>query len=53
MMGAKDVAKKIMIESGVSVVPGYHGADQSEQFLLAKVIQIFILSACFNISLIF
>ncbi|CEO95245.1 unnamed protein product (mitochondrion) [Plasmodiophora brassicae] len=28
-MGSKSAAKKIMIEAGVPVVPGYHGADQS------------------------
>ena len=27
-MGLKDAAKKLMVEAGVPVVPGYHGADQ-------------------------
>ncbi len=34
-MGLKDAAKKLMEEAGVPVVPGYHGADQSDD-LLAK-----------------
>ncbi|PRY91224.1 acetyl/propionyl/methylcrotonyl-CoA carboxylase subunit alpha [Donghicola tyrosinivorans] len=29
-MGLKDAAKALMAEAGVPVVPGYHGADQSE-----------------------
>lgn len=32
-MGLKDAAKKLMEESGVPVVPGYHGADQTPEFL--------------------
>lgn len=32
-MGLKDAAKKLMIESGVPVVPGYHGANQDPDFL--------------------
>ncbi|WP_308443346.1 biotin carboxylase N-terminal domain-containing protein [Roseobacter sp. OBYS 0001] len=29
-MGLKDAAKALMIEAGVPVVPGYHGADQAD-----------------------
>ena len=32
-MGLKDAAKKLMTESGVPVVPGYHGANQDADFL--------------------
>jgi 3-methylcrotonyl-CoA carboxylase alpha subunit len=32
-MGLKDAAKKLMEASGVPVVPGYHGEDQSENHL--------------------
>ena len=32
-MGLKDAAKALMIEAGVPVVPGYHGADQSADHL--------------------
>lgn len=32
-MGSKSVAKTIMSEAGVPVVPGYHGEDQSDAFL--------------------
>ncbi|MEM6897517.1 MAG: biotin carboxylase N-terminal domain-containing protein [Pseudomonadota bacterium] len=32
-MGLKDAAKKLMEEAGVPVVPGYHGADQSDAVL--------------------
>ena len=32
-MGLKDAAKALMEEAGVPVVPGYHGADQSEDTL--------------------
>jgi 3-methylcrotonyl-CoA carboxylase alpha subunit len=35
-MGLKDAAKKLMIESGVPVVPGYHGANQGAAFLAAE-----------------
>jgi acetyl-CoA carboxylase biotin carboxylase subunit len=34
-MGLKDRAKALMEEAGVPVVPGYHGADQSEAVLQA------------------
>ncbi len=34
-MGLKDAAKALMVEAGVPVVPGYHGADQDDA-LLAK-----------------
>ncbi|MEM1301131.1 MAG: biotin carboxylase N-terminal domain-containing protein [Pseudomonadota bacterium] len=34
-MGLKDAAKALMEEAGVPVVPGYHGADQSEAVLVA------------------
>jgi 3-methylcrotonyl-CoA carboxylase alpha subunit len=32
-MGLKDAAKKLMVEAGVPVVPGYHGADQDDGLL--------------------
>ena len=32
-MGLKDAAKALMVEAGVPVVPGYHGADQSSDLL--------------------
>ena len=35
-MGAKDNAKALMVKAGVSVVPGYHGEDQSLDRLAAE-----------------
>ncbi len=35
-MGLKDAAKALMIEAGVPVVPGYHGADQDDALLEAE-----------------
>ncbi|MEO0668609.1 MAG: biotin carboxylase N-terminal domain-containing protein [Pseudomonadota bacterium] len=35
-MGLKDAAKALMIEAGVPVVPGYHGADQGDALLAAE-----------------
>ena len=35
-MGLKDAAKALMIEAGVPVVPGYHGADQDDGLLAAE-----------------
>jgi 3-methylcrotonyl-CoA carboxylase alpha subunit len=35
-MGLKDAAKTLMAQSGVPVVPGYHGPDQSPAFLAAQ-----------------
>ncbi|MDC0736984.1 acetyl/propionyl/methylcrotonyl-CoA carboxylase subunit alpha [Cognatishimia sp. SS12] len=32
-MGLKDAAKALMVEAGVPVVPGYHGAEQDPAFL--------------------
>ena len=32
-MGLKDAAKALMVEAGVPVVPGYHGADQDDDLL--------------------
>ena len=32
-MGLKDAAKALMVEAGVPVVPGYHGADQGDALL--------------------
>jgi 3-methylcrotonyl-CoA carboxylase alpha subunit len=32
-MGLKDAAKKLMVEAGVPVVPGYHGENQQAEFL--------------------
>ncbi|KIC48481.1 acetyl/propionyl/methylcrotonyl-CoA carboxylase subunit alpha [Tateyamaria sp. ANG-S1] len=38
-MGLKDAAKALMVEAGVPVVPGYHGADQSDDLLAAEADQ--------------
>ena len=35
-MGLKDAAKSLMIEAGVPVVPGYHGAEQDPAFLAGE-----------------
>ena len=35
-MGLKDAAKALMIKSGVPVVPGYHGREQSPEFLMRE-----------------
>ncbi|MCI2393015.1 acetyl/propionyl/methylcrotonyl-CoA carboxylase subunit alpha [Aliiroseovarius sediminis] len=35
-MGLKDAAKKLMVEAGVPVVPGYHGADQDPALLASE-----------------
>ncbi len=35
-MGLKDAAKSLMEKAGVPVVPGYHGADQSDDLLAKK-----------------
>ena len=35
-MGDKARAKALMIEAGVPVVPGYHGADQAQELLRTK-----------------
>jgi len=35
-MGLKDAAKALMIEAGVPVVPGYHGANQDAVFLASE-----------------
>ncbi|MEQ9640844.1 MAG: acetyl/propionyl/methylcrotonyl-CoA carboxylase subunit alpha [Alphaproteobacteria bacterium] len=39
-MGEKAAAKAAMVEAGVPVVPGYHGADQNEDLLAAEATQI-------------
>ncbi|KAG2445199.1 hypothetical protein HYH02_008667 [Chlamydomonas schloesseri] len=39
-MGDKSRAKEIMQAAGVPVVPGYHGADQSEERLLAEAARV-------------
>ena len=39
-MGLKDAAKAIMERAGVPVVPGYHGADQSDDVLTAAAASI-------------
>ena len=39
-MGLKDAAKALMQKAGVPVVPGYHGVDQSDAFLLARAEEI-------------
>jgi 3-methylcrotonyl-CoA carboxylase alpha subunit len=35
-MGLKDAAKALMVEAGVPVVPGYHGADQDDDLLASE-----------------
>ena len=35
-MGLKDAAKALMIDAGVPVVPGYHGADQDDGLLAGE-----------------
>lgn len=35
-MGLKDAAKSLMVEAGVPVVPGYHGAQQDPAFLAGE-----------------
>lgn len=35
-MGLKDAAKTLMEKSGVPVVPGYHGDNQDDKFLLSE-----------------
>lgn len=35
-MGLKDAAKKLMVEAGVPVTPGYHGEDQTPSVLKAE-----------------
>ncbi|WP_299725119.1 biotin carboxylase N-terminal domain-containing protein [uncultured Tateyamaria sp.] len=35
-MGLKDAAKALMVEAGVPVVPGYHGADQDDDLLAGE-----------------
>ncbi|RZO39647.1 MAG: acetyl/propionyl/methylcrotonyl-CoA carboxylase subunit alpha [Rhodobacteraceae bacterium] len=39
-MGLKDAAKALMQKAGVPVVPGYHGADQSDAYLAEQAEQI-------------
>jgi 3-methylcrotonyl-CoA carboxylase alpha subunit len=39
-MGLKDAAKALMVEAGVPVVPGYHGADQDDALLAREAEQI-------------
>ncbi|WP_299587255.1 acetyl/propionyl/methylcrotonyl-CoA carboxylase subunit alpha [uncultured Tateyamaria sp.] len=39
-MGLKDAAKALMVEAGVPVVPGYHGADQSDDLLAGEAAKI-------------
>ncbi|MCT4683090.1 MAG: ATP-grasp domain-containing protein, partial [Roseicyclus sp.] len=39
-MGLKDAAKALMAEAGVPVVPGYHGADQSDALLAEEAARI-------------
>ncbi|HYC67026.1 acetyl/propionyl/methylcrotonyl-CoA carboxylase subunit alpha [Brevundimonas sp.] len=39
-MGLKDAAKKLMIEAGVPVTPGYQGEDQSDETLTAEAARI-------------
>ncbi|MGO4852187.1 ATP-binding protein [Phaeovulum sp. W22_SRMD_FR3] len=35
-MGLKDAAKRLMVDAGVPVVPGYHGESQDPAFLAAE-----------------
>lgn len=37
-MGSKSHSKKIMDDAGVPTTPGYHGDDQSVEYLLHKAI---------------
>ena len=39
-MGLKDKAKEIMSEAGVPIVPGYHGSNQTPDFLKRKAYEI-------------
>ena len=39
-MGLKDAAKALMEQSGVPVVPGYHGDDQEPAFLAERAAEI-------------
>ena len=39
-MGLKDAAKSLMEKAGVPVVPGYHGADQSDDLLAQQADEI-------------
>ncbi|MEP5010349.1 biotin carboxylase N-terminal domain-containing protein, partial [Roseobacter sp.] len=39
-MGLKDAAKALMVEAGVPVVPGYHGANQDDAVLAAEAMKI-------------
>ena len=39
-MGLKDAAKALMEKAGVPVVPGYHGADQSDELLADQAARI-------------
>ncbi len=39
-MGLKAESKRLMERAGVPLVPGYHGADQSEVVLLAEAVRI-------------
>ena len=39
-MGLKDAAKALMERAGVPVVPGYHGADQSDARLVDEAVRI-------------
>jgi 3-methylcrotonyl-CoA carboxylase alpha subunit len=38
-MGLKDAAKALMVNAGVPVVPGYHGADQSDDLLADEAVK--------------
>ncbi len=39
-MGLKDAAKSLMENSGVPIVPGYHGSEQDPAFLAARAVEI-------------
>ena len=40
MMGSKIEAKKVALEAGLSCIPGYSGADQSDETLIAEAMEI-------------
>ncbi|MGI9366574.1 MAG: biotin carboxylase N-terminal domain-containing protein [Rhizobiaceae bacterium] len=39
-MGLKDKAKEIMAQAGVPIVPGYHGSNQTPEFLKRKAYEV-------------
>ena len=49
-MGAKDVSKQLMTESGVPVIQGYHGVEQSDERLRQEAARIGLFFMCFATS---